>query len=160
MGKHHGLNKTPEHRAWVYMKLRCYNERNHNYHRYGGRGISVCDRWRESFVNFLADLGTRPSKNHTLDRIDSDGNYEPGNCRWVTRQVQNINRRICRVNTSGYRGVNFHKRARKWEASISVNNKRIYLGVHSNKDDAARAYDEAAKKFYGAEAKLNFPEEQ
>lgn len=88
----HGLGKTPEYRAWQGMKDRCSNKNKPNYHRYGGRGIKVCDIWRLSFTRFLYDMGKRPSPKHSLDRIDNDGNYEPGNCRWTTIEVQANNR--------------------------------------------------------------------
>lgn len=86
-------NLTPEYRAWIAMRRRCYNTKTKDYPFYGGRGITVCDRWRDSFDNFLADVGSRPSDSHTLDRIDSDGPYEPSNCRWDTRLTQSRNRR-------------------------------------------------------------------
>lgn len=73
------------------MKGRC-REHHPNYKHYGGRGITICDRWLESFDNFLDDMGLPPSQQHTLDRIDNDGNYEPDNCRWVTVAVQARNR--------------------------------------------------------------------
>lgn len=75
------------------MLRRCLNSAHKNFHCYGGRGITVCDRWRESFAAFLADMGPRPSSNHTLDRINVNSNYEPSNCRWVTWDVQRANRR-------------------------------------------------------------------
>lgn len=78
---------SPEYRAWCLMRERCSNPKGPHYHRYGGRGITVCERWG-SFENFLADMGERPSPKHSLDRVDFDGNYEPGNCRWATVEEQ------------------------------------------------------------------------
>lgn len=79
-------------RSWIGMKVRCYNPRWVGFHHYGGRGITVCDRWRNSFENFLEDMGERP-EGKTVDRIDVDGNYEPSNCRWATQSEQLRNRR-------------------------------------------------------------------
>ena len=94
--KIHGLSGSPEHMIWSAMKARCFNPRNKEYHNYGGRGITVCFRWAASFAAFLMDMGERPSSRHSLDRIDNDGNYAPGNCRWATAAQQHANRRVKR----------------------------------------------------------------
>lgn len=88
-----GGNPSAEYKTWQSLLQRCYNEKCPSHVNYGSRGISVCDRWRESFTNFLADVGIRPSPKHSLDRRDNEGNYEPNNCRWVTSTEQNLNHR-------------------------------------------------------------------
>lgn len=75
------------------MIQRCHNERDPSYHWYGGRGILVCQDWRQSFEAFYRDMGPRPDPSLSIDRIDNDGNYGPGNCRWATKSQQNLNRR-------------------------------------------------------------------
>jgi hypothetical protein len=96
----HGMYGTPEYSAWQSMRGRCENPKMGNYYLYGGRGISVCERWSASFEAFLKDMGLRPSPDHSLDRYpNNDGNYEPGNCRWATRKQQQRNRRTCHVLT-------------------------------------------------------------
>lgn len=87
-----GNVETPEYQSWGSMKARCDNPNRLDYPLYGGRGITVCERWSRSFVAFLEDMGARPL-GHTLDRIDPNGNYEPSNCRWATPQQQTKNRR-------------------------------------------------------------------
>lgn len=95
-----GRRTTPEYRAWFAMKYRCYTKTFCQFQDYGGRGITVCDRWRDSFENFLADMGPRPSKAHSLDRFpDVNGNYGPSNCRWATNSEKHRNRRNNRLIT-------------------------------------------------------------
>lgn len=83
----------PEYTVWRGMIERCCNPANISFRYYGARGIAVCDRWRNDFAAFLADVGARPSTRHSIDRINSNGHYEPGNCRWATWTEQNRNRR-------------------------------------------------------------------
>ena len=87
----HGFNRTPTYVCWSNMLARCTNPKRRDFKNYGGRGISVCERWR-SFENFLADMGEKPPK-LSLDRVDNDENYGPDNCRWATQKQQVLNRR-------------------------------------------------------------------
>lgn len=88
----HGWANTPTYRSWTSMHSRCRDPRNGSYAQYGARGITVCGRWA-AFENFLEDMGERPSLDHQLDRRDPKGNYEPGNCRWITRAENNARRK-------------------------------------------------------------------
>lgn len=89
----HSMNKSPEHRSYHAMLARCYRKTHKSYYDYGGRGIKVCDRWRNSFENFFEDIGKRPSKKHSLGRIDNNSDYMPDNCKWETVIEQANNKR-------------------------------------------------------------------
>jgi hypothetical protein len=89
---------TPEYHAWTLAKQRCEDSNLESYKHYGGRGIKMCDRWREDFRNFYEDMGDKPSRDHTLGRINNDGDYDPVNCEWQTKTEQNRNRRTVKCS--------------------------------------------------------------
>lgn len=102
--KTHGMTETPEYRIWGGIKTRCFNSRSSSFKNYGGRGIVMCKKWAKSFDAFIADMGTRPSPNHSIERKNTNGNYEPGNCVWATAIEQANNKRTNRfVDASGER---------------------------------------------------------
>lgn len=118
----HGMSKTPTFSSWVNMKSRCLYEKAPNYAEYGGRGITVCDRWLESFENFLADMGVAPPK-HSIERLDVNGNYDPSNCKWATKSEQNNNKRTNHVLT--YQGRT--QTATQWARELHMS-KSVILG--------------------------------
>lgn len=89
----HGFRHEPEYAVWCTMKARCTNPNNKKFPRYGGRGIKVCERWRDSFENFITDMGRRPGAEFSVERVNNDGDYEPTNCRWASRREQGKNKR-------------------------------------------------------------------
>lgn len=99
----HGYSRSPEYAIWQAMKNRCLNPNVIEYKRYGGRGITVCDRWRVSFSAFLSNMGPRPSRHHSIERTDNERGYDPGNCRWATNQEQSNNRHTNKLLTANGR---------------------------------------------------------
>jgi hypothetical protein len=138
---------------WSYanMKSRCYNRNHPRYRDWGGRGIKVCDRWREritGFQNFMIDMGPRPD-GYQIDRIDNSGDYEPSNCQWAAPEKNSaFGRRRKRVdNKSGVPGVIFNNRTQQWQASITIKRCRHHLGWFNDKNLAIVARKTAERKY-------------
>jgi hypothetical protein len=123
----HGLRNSPEYNVWRSMKKRCFVVTESNYDHYGGAGITVCDRWRDSFSAFYEDMGQRPSPAHSIDRFpNGNGNYEPGNCRWATTEEQNRNRPEYNVV------VSFHGRSAtiaEWAEVLKMSTDALYWRI-------------------------------
>lgn len=154
--KTHGLRKHRLYRTWDGMMQRCHNPNNTKYKDYGGRGINVCERWKD-IKNFIDDMYPTFIDGLELDRKNNDKGYSLDNCRWTTRSIQLLNTRlILPSNTSGYRGVSFHKRTKKWRAYIKINGKQIYIGVHSNIIECAKMRDNYIKENNLYNVQLNF----
>lgn len=124
----HGMRHTPTWKAWSAMRDRCLTPTNKSYPRYGGRGITICDRW-ESFEAFLADMGERP-KGTTLGRIDNDGPYSPDNCRWETARQQANNRR----NNVRVRWRGEERTVAEWARIVGLERKTLEYRIRSGWD--------------------------
>lgn len=132
----HGLSQTSEYKIWQRVVLCCRSEEFRDYCRYGGRGVDVCSRWvdgeaeKSGFECFYQDMGPRPSKKHSIDRIDNDGDYEPGNCRWATPKQQMRNRGVTKYLT--VRGV--RKSLADWADDLGVKYDALYARVRRGWD--------------------------
>lgn len=123
----HGMSNSREHLSWMHAKRRCFNSRSPQYRHYGGRGITMCDRWANDFSGFYQDMGACPP-GHSLDRIDVNGNYGPSNCRWADQEIQSNNQRRCVYITNNGETLTLAQ----WARRIGVHYQTIASRYRSN----------------------------
>ena len=157
MTKTHGMSKTLTYRSWRQMKERILNPNNKDYEHYKSRGVTIDPRWVESFEAFYADMGPRPNKRYTLERIDNTKGYYAENCCWDARRQQAINQGFRKDNPSGYYGVtpNGNNKTHPWRMRIGDRGRVYQLGFYKTKEAAAVAYNFAASILHGPAAKQN-----
>lgn len=126
--KTHGFKGSPEYSSWQGMKTRCTNSKAPNYKIYGNRGIKVCKQWINSFENFLADMGLKPSPTHSIDRIDNNGDYTPDNCKWSTRIDQGNNKRANKYITYKEETLTYAQWGRRIGINPNCLGRRFYYG--------------------------------
>lgn len=144
----HGLKKHPLYSRWECMKKRCNNKNCRSYKTYGGFGIKVCEEWSKNFKSFYDWAMANGFKEELqLDRVDNDGDYEPGNCRWVTGLVNANNKsRMRSSNTTGFVGILKNKDSQGFRAVIHANGKNIRLGTFATAEEASAAYEKAREE--------------
>jgi hypothetical protein len=136
--KGHGMHNTSTYYSWQCMKDRCYRKDNVAFKYYGGRGITVCDEWKDSFINFLNDMG-KAGQGLTIDRIDANGNYQKSNCKWSTKLEQSNNTRMLSNNKSGIEGVWWNCKRKHWQVDIQYNTVNQRLGYFKDLFEACCA---------------------
>ncbi len=141
----HGKYGSPEYESWRQLIQRCTNEKHEHYHRYGGRGITVCQRWRDSFEAFYADMGPKPDPRHSIDRIDFNGDYAPENCRWSSQKDQCRNKcnnalvvhegaEMCLKDAAELAGLPYD--TVKWRRLNGWSNESLFLPIGSRRPGA------------------------
>lgn len=149
-----GLSRSSEYQCWKGIKARCHNPKHRNFHNYGGKGIVVCDHWRYSFLNFYADMGQKPTPEHTIDRIESTGNYEPGNYRWATWEEQ-VSHKSNNVHVT-YRGEKRH--LSEWVRRTGISYFTLHRRIFKLCWSVEKAFNtplDARKQHFGKRAKRN-----
>lgn len=144
------MSRTPEYEAWCNAKARCFNPNNPYYPNYGGRGITMCDEFKNNFQAFYDEVGPRPKTGKwCIDREDFDGNYEPGNLRWVPRNVSDSNKGKPTSNTSGEKNIYLDKRPGRapYRVEVSRKGKKHRLGGFDTMAEAIKARDEFIKNY-------------
>lgn len=147
MNRTHGGAGATEYSAWLEMKKRCLNSKSKTFLYYGGRGIKVCAQWVNDFAQFLRDVGKKPTPQHSLDRINPNGDYEPHNCRWATKTEQSRNTRKHNQAKNGAPGILWRPHASNYEVRIIANGVHFYLGVFDNLFDACCARRSAENRY-------------
>lgn len=139
----HGMRKTRIYGIFAGIKSRCKNTKAKGYNTYGGRGIYICDEWKNDFMSFYNwAIANGYEDGLSIDRIDVNGNYEPSNCRWTNNTVQARNTIAIRItNSSGYRGASLDKNTNKFRARVGINCKNINIGTFNTAEEAGYAYD-------------------
>lgn len=146
----HDETKTRLYRIWIGIKSRCFNPAHSSYKNYGSRGITMCAEWKDSFLSFKTwSVSNGYNDSLSIDRIDVNGDYSPDNCRWVSNSIQQFNKRRTNRNTSGYVGVSWNKKDKRWVAYITKNGITHSLGSFTNLEDAITARKNAEIKFFG-----------
>lgn len=140
--KTHGDTSTRLYRIWSHIKGRTLNPSDKAYKDYGGRGIILCEDWKDDFVSFRDwALSNGYAEGLSIDRVNNDKGYYPDNCRWATNTIQSRNQRIREDNTTGFKGVNYNKRDKKYQAQIQVLKRRVSLGYFVSALEGARVYN-------------------
>jgi len=130
--KTHGMDNTPIYRCWVNMRQRCYNSNHPQYNDYGGRGIFVCEEWKDSFINFYNDMGDKP-EGYSIERINNDDGYLPTNCEWVTRRKQQSNKRNTRRVSINEKEYTLRELSEEYELDYLLLKNRYYRGLRGDK---------------------------
>jgi hypothetical protein len=154
--KTHGLSRDPLYHVWGSAIARCSNSNTANYKRYGGRGILFDSEWKSDFMLFYTwSIENGYAKGLELDRIDNDGNYEPSNCRYITKLHNSWNRRGESNSTSKYKGVSWSTSHKRWRAQGTIDGKKVHIGLYDMEEDAARAYNEKVVSIHCEYGNLN-----
>lgn len=148
----HGESATSLYKNYHAILQRCYNIESDNYENYGGRGIKVCERWLDTekgYINFKEDMGSKPSKNFSIERKDVNGDYCPENCVWESSSVQGFNRRKLKLNTSGRTGVYWYKKRERYVVKIMKDGKEHWFGQYKEFEAACDAAEKGEIKLFG-----------
>jgi hypothetical protein len=139
----HNMSTAPEYTSWCKIKSRCNNPNDTAYKYYGGRGIKMAKKWEHSFETFYEDMGKKPSREHTIDRINTNKGYYPFNCRWATKSEQSFNQRKRSDNTTGIKNLMWDKNRNKWRAEVKFNGVKYLNKRFNNKQEAINAIKKA-----------------